>query len=78
MVSLTTIMMTTTRDAQKINYKVWVIYESEEVSEKLLVWQQEVVFMGDRRDGARARIVAREQEKVASEQQRKYSGAWRW
>lgn len=78
MVSTTTIIMKTKRDAQSIKYSVWVEHESEDVLEKAMVWEDEVVFMGDRRDGARARIAAREQEKVASEQQRKYSGAWRW
>lgn len=78
MVSKTTIIMKTERDAQRIKYSVLVEYDSEDVMEKVVVWEQEVVFMGDRRDGARARIAAREQEKVASEQQRQYSGAWRW
>jgi len=78
MVSTTTVRMVTVRNDYGINYKVLVTYESEDCLDETVVWEQRMAFVGDRRDGPRARILAREQEKMAAEQQRKYSGAWRW
>ena len=75
---VTTILMTTKRDDHGISYAVWVEYDSEDCFDKTMVWEKRLEFQGDRRDGPRARIIAREQEKVAVEQQRKLSGAWKW